>query len=427
MAGWRLGAALLAACGLPSALGLVGGEAASKSSRAGPSRLLRASDSLGINEAVSYPLRLEARAAPTEERLAADAQATFAVGARWTRGHTEAWPRLSHDRWLREGRSFERMDTWVRVAQAAGLRQLAMIGPWPGNRTRQATSSYAIPDPEAYAAFVTAAVERYDGDGLDDMPGLRWPIDHWEIDNEPDLKNLVDLRTGETDDFATPEQVAAVIRLTARAIRAAHSDATVLGGGFFKITNDHGRDYMAALFAQEGVLDALDVVSVHAYHQGPGLQGLERTLDRVFAAAPGKRVRVTETSVPSEGRAAMSEVLQARLVIATWLTCLSRGVEQVYWHTLFDPPPTPGRQRPSGTRTNSLFARLEGGGLREKPAAGAYRELAALLAGVGTESIAEVPLEGGRAWRVGESTVSWPDGGPVRLVESTGEVRDLTR
>ena len=28
-------------------------------------------------------------------------------------------------------------------------------------------------------------VERYDGDGVDDMPGLEIPVKHWEIDNEP--------------------------------------------------------------------------------------------------------------------------------------------------------------------------------------------------------------------------------------------------
>jgi len=35
-----------------------------------------------------------------------------------------------------------------------------------------------------YAAFVTAVVERYDGDGIDDMPGLLRPITHFEIESE---------------------------------------------------------------------------------------------------------------------------------------------------------------------------------------------------------------------------------------------------
>lgn len=35
-----------------------------------------------------------------------------------------------------------------------------------------------------YRAFVTAIVERYDGDGTDDMPGLVAPVRHWVIGGE---------------------------------------------------------------------------------------------------------------------------------------------------------------------------------------------------------------------------------------------------
>jgi len=41
-----------------------------------------------------------------------------------------------------------------------------------------------------YSRFVGAVIERYDGDGIDDMPGLRYPILHWEVFNEPAMKNL---------------------------------------------------------------------------------------------------------------------------------------------------------------------------------------------------------------------------------------------
>ena len=46
---------------------------------------------------------------------------------------------------------------------------------------------YAPCDPESYALWLGAVVERYDGDGIDDMPGLQYPIRHWEIGNEPDM------------------------------------------------------------------------------------------------------------------------------------------------------------------------------------------------------------------------------------------------
>ncbi|HID05674.1 MAG TPA: hypothetical protein EYP10_00850, partial [Armatimonadetes bacterium] len=37
---------------------------------------------------------------------------------------------------------------------------------------------------DAYRAWIRALVERYDGDGKDDMPGLRYPILHYQVGNE---------------------------------------------------------------------------------------------------------------------------------------------------------------------------------------------------------------------------------------------------
>jgi hypothetical protein len=38
---------------------------------------------------------------------------------------------------------------------------------------------------EKYLEFVKKVVERYDGDGIDDMPGLKSPVKYWQIENEP--------------------------------------------------------------------------------------------------------------------------------------------------------------------------------------------------------------------------------------------------
>ena len=41
---------------------------------------------------------------------------------------------------------------------------------------------------EDYKTFLLNLVDRYDGDGNNDMPGLTKPIVHWEIMNEPEYK-----------------------------------------------------------------------------------------------------------------------------------------------------------------------------------------------------------------------------------------------
>ena len=84
-------------------------------------------------------------------------------------------------------------------------------------------SGYCIPgtwiptDTLKYIRFVEATVERYDGDGIDDMPGLTNPIKYWQVGNEPN-DTLV-------SDFATLQ------RITYQAIKNADSSSIVLIGG----------------------------------------------------------------------------------------------------------------------------------------------------------------------------------------------------
>jgi hypothetical protein len=394
----------------------------------------------GINEAISYPERRENQgvsASALRAHLAEGGELAVSVGATWSRGHTVAFPRLSWDRWEREGRSFERADGWLRAMQAAGLEPIVMIGPWPGNRTRQFTQDFVIGDSwDSYLEFVTAVVERYDGDGVGDMEGLTQGVHHWEIDNEPDLKNANGPRGQEPTDFATPEQFGELIVRTSEAIRAADSEAVVLNGGIFKVTKRLGYQYALDLFAQEGVLDAVDIISVHAYHHGPSVEGVELTINRMQELAQGRPVWLTETGVPSVGdNRWISEEWQGEMVYRTAIVALGYGIEHIFWHTLFDPPARARRPR-AGYSTHSLHARLESGGVRVKPAGEAYRALSGLLQEVDWSEVYPVEVDGGTGVAIGEGRVlAFPDGlefevqGPVTSVVDlkTGEEVPLSQ
>ncbi len=76
--------------------------------------------------------------------------------------------------------------------------------------------SFLPKDEKSYRKYVKALVERYDGDGISDMPGLRVPIKHWQVDNEPP-HGLSDY--------------AAFLKITYEAVKAADPDAKVLIGG----------------------------------------------------------------------------------------------------------------------------------------------------------------------------------------------------
>ena len=77
-------------------------------------------------------------------------------------------------------------------------------------------NSYFPINEQQYTAFVKATVERYDGDGVDDMPGLQNPIKYWQVGNEPN---------GSKSGFADLQ------RITYTAIKKACPDCRVLIGG----------------------------------------------------------------------------------------------------------------------------------------------------------------------------------------------------
>jgi hypothetical protein len=118
----------------------------------------------------------------------------------------------------------------------------------------------------AWQNYLTRVVERYDGDGVDDMPGLTTPIRYWQVHNEPegdhcglfrnDVAGFVDL-----------------MRVSSAAIHAACPSCQVLNGGagipLFKENNIpvlggtmFWRDYAAL-----GGAPYIDVIAVH-YNQG---------------------------------------------------------------------------------------------------------------------------------------------------------------
>ncbi len=338
----------------------------------GELRVVDASGMLGINEAVAVPSRHLAQGLSPEvvqQLLAEDARATRELGATWVRAHSAVYPNLNYQ--AAQKRPWQAAaDRWVRAVQAERLDAVVMISPWPGNQTAAHTDRYVLEDPEPYASWVVEVVERYDGDGLDDMPGLARPIDHWEVDNEPDLKNTLQARGSEVDPstFCTPEQYMAVLRVTVEAIRAADEDATILSGGIYRPHAHAGATYLYELVAL-GLLDEVDVLSLHSYFDGPGTETLESALEK---APTGARVWLTETSVASRGdKRWMSQAWQAEMVHRVHAAALVHGVEKVLWHSLADAPVPPKR----GIAHHSLL-QATAEGFEDKPAAAAYRELA---------------------------------------------------
>jgi hypothetical protein len=107
-------------------------------------------------------------------------------------GLTRAKPALEHGVWgnlepTRGRREFRPLDTLIAEYQAAGFRDLQLLisadSPWAARKagTDPFPQDAFLGD---YVDFVRAVVERYDGDGQGDAPGLRYPVHEYGIERE---------------------------------------------------------------------------------------------------------------------------------------------------------------------------------------------------------------------------------------------------
>jgi len=406
---------------------------------------------LGINEGISLPGKVGARLLAGDSPLERRVGMVRSLGARLVRANSHAWPNLAYSSW--KG-SFVEADRYMRTVGDAGFDVVLVIGPWPGTRTALYTDRYVPDDLDGYARWVENLVERYDGDGADDMPGLARPVLAWEVDNEPDQHHLVAPRgarergeaplgeaelggdpgdvdpSAERAPFQTPAEYATVLLATSAAIRRADPDARILSAGMYRPAMPAGRQYLADVLAVPGVRDAITGLSLHAYASSDNLSAVQRTMRTARALAPELPVWITETSVPSEGpQGWVDEAWQARMVAGIVGAFLADGADRVFWHSLVDAPNT--REGPTGYATNSLFRGVtEGTRVRYelKPAGEVFRRLAAHLDAVDPATLAEVPAEGGRLLETDRGWLAF-DGAPAlppeaRTVEDlmTGEV-----
>ena len=376
----------------------------------------------GINEALSVPSALVRNRTVSGSQQAAelveDSRGVAALGATVVRANSHTYPFFNHKQYSNNTVvSQERADRYFSVLSESGLDMVAVIGPWPGIQTGNYTDQYLPDDMDAYAQFVEGIVERYDGDGVNDAPAMR-PVLAWEIDNEPDLHNRVPPRGAKRDvdpsTFQTPEEYAEVLLVTSAAIRRADPDAIILSAGMYNVRASAGSDYLEALLAIEGVLDAVDVIALHCYSDDNSLDAIEQTLAVGARLAPGKPIWITETGASSKGKHRwQSEAWQAEMVVGIHAAALVGGAERLFWHTLADPPQR-GDARSMPFSHHSLMATQtstwEGGGSTgrvKKPSGEAYTRLTSHLADIPRSEISELPAAGGRLMAAGDAMLAF--------------------
>lgn len=210
------------------------------------------------------------------------------VGGSWLRPHPGPflWDAMQN----KNGGTinFATSDKIVKEAQKNDLAILATLWPFAewDQRMGSNTQSCAVPDQdeflakndkkghgdylpvhrcapvnwEEYQSWVKQTVERYDGDGTNDMPDLELPIKYWEVMNEPDLPANPDGRLVFWRD--TPDNYGKLLIKTYQAIKEADSGASVViagaaGGG------EQFLNFYRQVFKNPQTLESFDIANIH--------------------------------------------------------------------------------------------------------------------------------------------------------------------
>lgn len=243
---------------------------------------------------------------------------------------------------------FSETDRYISAAQAQGFHILANTQPfaqWNQIKCHQDLPTVKMPgDPrfhttkgkpcnmEQYRNFVTKLVERYDGDGVDDMPGLTIPIKHWEILNEPEFQEepLVFFQGSSADYFE-------ILKTTYEAVKEADPEALVVQGGMAGMM-EVCTNFWQAVFDLGGA-DYLDIANMHSIGHG---EHLNIPSFKQFLAKNGienKPIWVTEVQYQQAYQTQdYSAEDFAKILARSYIFALANGVEKLFYVNIKLPP-----------------------------------------------------------------------------------------
>ncbi len=209
------------------------------------------------------------------------------IGMTWVRPHPGpfAWEWIEPKKGIY---NFDNTDAWVHAAQENNLEIIGTIWPFASwdqetcheeidcmvssgdifypkkmfSRNNGIPAQRCAPcNEDAYVTFVTKLVERYDGDGIDDMEGLTQPVKVWEILNEPEMQN-----EGLTFFKGSKEEYMKIVVISHGAIKDACTDCKIALGGIAG-NNQQSINYWKQLF-DDSIEDYADIITIHFIKYG---------------------------------------------------------------------------------------------------------------------------------------------------------------
>lgn len=285
------------------------------------------------------------------------------LGVKWVRpGADFYWSSIQPTEEHRRRGVFE----WAFVDRMYGLvpSAVAILGtidalPWGVNTHpafKPGTWEFASEEAERYyIQFVRKVIERYDGDGYKDMPGLKNPIKFWQIGNEPALRPPIGIK-----DFNRKldwEGFSHIVEITYKAIKDNDPSTKVALAGlaigtppayapdpFFKALAQKERDEFFLPLLKKIGGKYIDIFDIHYYgFSGESLEGWDwkgmRDTYNLFRTALNKNgyqnteIWFTETAMPSRP---FGEKIQATNLFKRYIYPLSFGVKKIFWWNMIE-------------------------------------------------------------------------------------------
>ena len=161
--------------------------------------------------------------------------------------------------------SWEEADQYVLYAQNHNQKTIATIWPYANwdqksCKRKKGRSPFGkkfskyLSKPcsmDNYKIFLTKLVDRYDGDGKNDMPGLTMPVTHWEIMNEPEFRMFF---RGTEDEFVE------IFNVSSKLIRSKQKNSVIIMAGAAGMFPENKRFWKSAL---PKIKDHFDIANIH--------------------------------------------------------------------------------------------------------------------------------------------------------------------
>jgi len=196
--------------------------------------------------------------------------------------------------------NFRAVDRQVSAAAAAGIRVQPFVNGTPSWLAAEpARPPLGARASRAWSRFLRAVVRRYGSRGeFWTSQKSRMPMRQWQVWNEPNFALF-------WRPWPSPAAYARLLRISARAIRAADPRAKIVLGGVAPVRGGIGIGvFLRRLFRLPGVRHSFDIAAVHPYASSvPGVEYRLREARRamVEASLGSRPLLVTEIGVASLG------------------------------------------------------------------------------------------------------------------------------